>query len=234
MGDVALIVEFGTAIDRAISRRVMNLARAVRRGDWQGVVDVVPTFRSLMVCYDPLRTSRAELEDRIGSLFDHQMDMQVRSKLWRIPIIYGGEFGPDLDNVADRTGLSSDDVVERHSSIQYHVYMIGFLPGYPYLGDLTKELQLPRLEKPRLRVPRRSVAIAQQITGVYPVESPGGWHLIGRVPVPLFDLEWPRPSLLLPGDAVRFEPVSQERFRELESAATEASYEVPSEEIGAG
>jgi inhibitor of KinA len=230
-GDTALVVEFGDEIDRAMSERVLRLAEQVRNAAIAGVIETVPTFRSLMVHYDPLVTSGVRLAGDIRALARSVGSAARRRRLWRLPACYALECAPDLAAVAEGTGLRAADVVERHAGTQFHVYMIGFLPGYPYMGDLPPELRLPRRPDPRTRVPAGSIAIASSLTAVYPVESPGGWHLIGATPVRLFDPSWERPSLLAPGDALRFEPISFEQYQSIHQAVASGDYTSPSEEI---
>jgi len=231
-GDRALVVEFGDRIDRALSNEVLRLDASVRSSRLSGLVETVPTFRSLMVHYDPVATTFADLERAITSLLDCQPGPRAAATLWRVPVCYENSFAPDLGEVANRTGLAPSEVVARHSSTSYHVYMLGFLPGFPYLGDLPRELELPRRADPRLRVPAGSVSIATTLTAIYPYESPGGWHLIGATPVRLFDPARSRPALLKPGDEVQFQPIDPANFASIRKAVDSGSYEVANEPIG--
>jgi KipI family sensor histidine kinase inhibitor len=224
-GDGALTIQFGEQIDPALSARVAALDRAVRaaidQGALPGVVETMPTFRSLTVLYDPLRTRRADVLSGLLPLLALAGETATASgRLWRLPVAYGGEGGADLEDLAAATGLSRGQVIDIHAGTLYRVYMIGFLPGFPFMGDLPAPLHRPRRTEPRLRVPAGSVAVANGLTAVYPWQSPGGWHLIGRCPVPLFDPTLASPSLLAPGDQVRFEPVTPARLAELSSAIT--------------
>ena len=230
-GDRALVVEFGDRVDRALSDDVLRLDASLRSSGVPGVVETVPTFRSLMVHYDPLVTSRAELEQAIAALLDRRSGLCRDATLWRVPVCYEGEFAPDLAEVARLTELTPREVVGLHSAVRYHVYMLGFLPGFPYLGDLPPQLALPRRADPRVRVPAGSVSIATTLTAIYPYESPGGWHLIGATPIRLFDPERPRPALLAPGDIVRFEPIDPASFASIKKAADSGDYRVASEPI---
>lgn len=214
-GDTALAVEFGDGIDRAVSARVLALGERVAQAALPGVVELVPTFRSLMVHYDPLQTSHAELAPRLAALCHRLEDVRAASRHWRIPVCYDPAFGLDLREVAERTGLSTDEVVASHCGTEYHVYMIGFTPGYPYMGDLPAQLALPRRENPRTQLPAGSVAIATTMTAVYTLQSPGGWHILGRTPVPLWSRRRNPPSLLAPGDKVRFAPIAMTDFERL-------------------
>jgi inhibitor of KinA len=230
-GDRALVVEFGDHIDRGLSEEVLRLAGQLRARELLGVVETVPTFRSLMVHYDPLRTSRAELEGAIAVLIDRMPGPRAAATLWRVPVCYEDEFAPDLAEVARLTGLAPGEVVRLHSGVRYHVYMLGFLPGFPYMGDLPAALALPRRADPRVRVPAGSVSIATSLTAIYPYESPGGWHLIGTTPVRLFDIERAPPALLAPGDAVLFEPIDAAAFAAIKAAVGSREYQVAREPI---
>jgi inhibitor of KinA len=225
-GDTGLVVEFGDRVDRAVSRRVVALHTRVRAARMPGVIDTVPTFRSLLIHLDPDATSVENVHDAVIPLLESLEDEQIAPRQWSIPVCYEAAFAPDLAEVADKCGLTPSRLVEIHSANAYHVYMIGFLPGLPYMGDLAQELVLPRLVEPRLRVPPGSVAIATTLTTIYPLESPGGWHLVGRTPVKLFDIERPAPALLKPGDKVTFTPISSSKFAELEKLVEGGQYEL--------
>jgi inhibitor of KinA len=233
VGDRALTIEFGDITDRALSREVLRLDRVIRAVRPAGIVETVPTFRSLLVHYDPLATSRGDLERAIGGLLDRDERAEADARLWRIPVCYAGEFAPDLAEVARLTGLAPADVVVLHSGVRYHVYMLGFLPGFPYMGDLPPQLALPRRADPRLRVPSGSIAIATALTAIYPYESPGGWHLIGATPIRFFDPARNPPSLLAAGDAVLFEPIDEEAFAAIRRAVENGGDAVDSEPIAA-
>jgi KipI family sensor histidine kinase inhibitor len=232
-GDTALVVEFGDRVDRELSRLVLALDTRVKAAALPGVVETVPTFRSLMVHIDPRLTDVDGLEQAIRPLAAGLTAADVPGRRWFMPACYEGDYAPDIEDVAARTGLSADDVIGLHSGRDYHVYMIGFLPGYPYMGDLPDELSLPRRDNPRIEVPAGSIAIAMTMTAVYVVASPGGWHLIGRTPVRLFDKDRSPPALLQPGDKVRFEPVPEADYAAIERACADGSYEVRSEDAAA-
>ncbi|HMX12697.1 MAG TPA: 5-oxoprolinase subunit PxpB [Thauera aminoaromatica] len=226
-GDAALTIEFGSIIDPALLAEVNALDAAVLRrkqaGELPGVIETMPTFRSLTVFFDPLVTDRdavlAALQPLIAAA-EHGSTTDGRH--WRLPVCYEGEAAPDLAEVAGAIGIGEDEVVALHSGAEYLVYMIGFLPGFPFMGDLPAPLRLPRRAQPRVRVPAGSVAIATGLTAIYPWESPGGWHLLGRCPVPLFDARRTSPSLLAAGDRVRFVPVSAEECRAIEAGLASA------------
>jgi KipI family sensor histidine kinase inhibitor len=228
-GDRALIVEFGDRIDRELSSAVLRLAASIGAAAIPGIVETVPTFRSLLVHYDPVLTTRAAIERSIALLLDRAPEPRRNARLWHIPFCAEGDFAPDLAEVARLVGLTPEDVVARHSAVRYHVYMLGFLPGFPYLGDLPAELALPRRADPRLRAPAGSIAIATSLTAIYPFESPGGWHLIGTTPIRLFDLARPRPALLAAGDAVEFEPINGAAFAAIRRLVERGNYTAESE-----
>jgi inhibitor of KinA len=230
-GDSALVVELGTRIERALNDRILRLNTAVRAARIPGVVETVPTFRSLLVHYDPLLTASTAVTAAIERLLDQEHDAPRTAKLWRIPACYTAPHGPDLEEVASRTGLAATEVVRLHSETRYQVYMVGFSPGYPYMGDLPEQLTLPRRTDPRVRVPRGSIAIAAGMTAIYPIESPGGWHLIGATPLRLFDPACSQPALLAAGDEVLFEPIEAAAFEEIRAAVAEGRYRVRHETV---
>jgi len=225
-GDTALVVEFGDRVDRQLSVRVLSLARALDRTRLDGIIETVPTYRSLMIHYDPLRLSAASLITAIAKLNDGLPAHDGTGRTWRIPVCYDASIAPDLDYVASECGLTPSQVIELHSETIYHVYMIGFMPGFAYLGDIPAELVLPRRLSPRQRVPAGSLAIAATMTCVYPGESPGGWHLIGRSPVELLKRRPIPATLLAPGDQVMFAPVSLHEYQRLLEQATRGILEI--------
>ena len=230
-GDTALVVEFGDRVDRELSAWVLALAQRLNEVRLAGVVETVPTFRSLMVHYDPLVIPAVSLTARIAELMPGLRRIEHAGRLWRLPACYDARLAPDLDDVAARTGLSPTQVVERHSTVTYHVYMLGFLPGQAYMGDVPAELVLARRESPRLKIPAGSLAIAMTMTCIFPLETPCGWHLIGRSPVPLWESRPGAGALLAPGDKVIFMPVSLREYEALLSQAADGALEImPSEQ----
>lgn len=207
LGDGAILITLGNAIERELNRRVHGYANAVRDAGLATVTDVVPAYASLAVYYDASAVSADEIMRRLREVVQAQLPREPErtGALVTIAVRYDG---PDLAAVAETTGLAADEVIARHSAVEYYVYMMGFAPGFAYLGDLDPALRLPRREAPRARVPRGSVAIAGSQTAVYPHETPGGWHLIGTTDLPLFDPRRDPPALLRSGDRVRFEPVA--------------------------
>jgi inhibitor of KinA len=217
-GDTALVVEFGTVIDPALIAAVQALDRAVDAAALPGVVETVPSFRSLMIHYDPLVTSAAALTEAVAALGRSEAPPSAPGRSWLLPCCYAAEFGPDQDFVATATGLSAGEVVAAHSRTEFTVAMLGFLPGCPFLAGLGPEFDLLRRTQPRLRVPAGSVAVAQMLSVIYPAESPGGWHLVGNCPVALFDPGSEQPALLAPGDRVRFRPIDAAEHGRIRSA----------------
>ena len=224
-GDTAVVVQFGDRIDRELNDQVLRLDANVRAADLPGVREVVPTFRSLLVHYDPLCTGFQQLCDRLRTLLDTKSELTGTARLWSIPVCYEPHFAPDIAEVAERTGHTQEEVISLHGSVAYHVYMVGFLPGYPYMGDLPASLVLPRRENPRVRLPAGAVSIATNLTAIYPVESPGGWHLIGTTPVGIFDASWSPPALFAPGDSVRFTAISADDFDRLRADFSAGRYQ---------
>lgn len=218
-GDRGLVVEFGNAITLEINTRVRALALALEAARIPGLIEVIPTYRSLGIEYDPVGLSVEEAERRIRQIAG-RLDLTTLPPPRRIvvPTVYGGAYGPDLPFVAQHAGLSEADVILLHSQARYHVYMLGFTPGYTYLGGLPERLHTPRLGSPRLRVPRGSVGIGGSQTGIYPLESPGGWRIIGRTYVCLFDASREVPTPIQPGDIVQFVPISEEEYLRAERA----------------
>ncbi len=224
LGDRALVIELGSAVSAAVSARVRWFCERVLAAGLPGVRDVVPAFCSLTVHYDPLQFARAD-----GSAFDAARGAvaallaeapepaEALARLIEIPVCYGGEYGEDLEPLAREHGITPAQVVELHTASTYFVGMLGFAPGFPYLAGLDARLVTPRRSTPRPRVPRGSVAIGGEHTGVYPVDSPGGWHLIGRTPITLFDVNRDPPSLLQAGDEVRFVAIPSEDFVRIEA-----------------
>ncbi len=206
-GDQAIVVEFGSVIDPEINALVHRTAAAIDASDIDGVLEMVPTYRSLLVYYDPLQVSLPELQDQISGLAIGDDETQDEFRIVEIPTLYGGEHGPDLEFVAHNAGLAESDVIALHSGTDYLVYTMGFSPGFPYLGGLDTKLHTPRLPSPRTLIPAGSVGIAETQTGVYPVASPGGWRLIGRSPLRLFDPHTSPPTVINAGDRVRFVPL---------------------------
>lgn len=232
-GDAGLVVEFGSVIDPDVNRRAYEFAAALEAADLDGITELVPTYRSVLVHYDNLAVGHDELRAALEAILRQGTapsanDQPRAPSLFEIPVAYGGEDGPDLQAVAGHAGLSPDEVVAIHSGRDYRVYMLGFLPGFPYLGGMDERIACPRLKTPRLRVPAGSVGIAESQTGVYPMDSPGGWQLIGRTPAPLFEPAAQPPVAIVPGSFVRFVPTEPAKIAAIEKEIEEGSYRLPS------
>jgi len=212
-GESALIVEFEARIDPEINARAIACAEAIQAAGLAGVRDVVPTYRSVAVYFDPLRTDGDRLQQRLAreAAQPFRPSTAAREPVL-IPVCYGGEFGPDLAGVATFAGMAEADVVRAHADATYRVFMLGFVPGFAYLGIVDQRIAMPRHATPRVRVPAGSVGVAGVQTGVYPAETPGGWQLIGRTPVKPFDASREDPFLMKAGDAVRFYPIDRAEY----------------------
>jgi KipI family sensor histidine kinase inhibitor len=212
-GDCGLLVEYGDVIDPAVNNKVRSMAIVMEDDRPRGVIEIIPTYRSLLIIYDPamthpdrIKTALEEMETRLG-------DIHIPPpRTVEIPVCYGGDFGPDIDTVADTNQLTVAEVIKLHSQPEYPIYMVGFTPGFPFLGGLCEKLHTPRLETPRTLVPEGSVGIAKNQTGIYPIASPGGWQLIGRTPLKLFAPWRNNPFLYQAGDRLKFVSITAEKF----------------------
>ena len=210
MGDRGFLVEVGQEISADVNRRVQELMLRLQQANLPGVRELAPSYRSLLVVFDPLTIAPEKLKAAITDVAARPGGSELpQAKLITVPVFYGGDYGPDLEWVAGHLGISTEEVIRLHTETVYRVYMIGFTPGYPYMGELPAALAVPRRSTPRTRVPKGSVGMAQRQTGIYPVESPGGWQIIGWTPIELFDPKRQMPSLLEMGDGVKFEAVRQ-------------------------
>lgn len=222
LGERAATIRFGTGIDPDIHKRVRAMMSVLEEKPFPGLVEAAPAFTTVTVYYDPLRVGGGaspfdavclHLRELLSQVDDAHMEKPPRTV--EIPVRYGGGLGPDLAEVAERNGLTPQEVIRIHSEPVYTVYMIGFAPGFPYLGGMPEQIAAPRKNSPRLKVPAGSVGIAGKQTGIYPLDTPGGWQIIGRTPLNLFRTDQSPPSLLLAGDLVRFRPIPQEEYDEL-------------------
>ncbi len=225
-GDTSVVVEFGNAISTEINARIRAFKIALSQSGVQGIVETVSTYRSLSVHYRPEVIGHEELIAHMQNLLENLGNIDIPpAKVTEIPVIYGGEYGPDIDFVAEHNNKSVEDVIRIHTSQEYLIYMLGFAPGFPYLGGMSKEIATPRLTSPRVKIPAGSVGIAGEQTGAYPFDSPGGWQLIGRTPLRLYDAERPSPILLTPGDYVKFVSVSAEEYAQILADVNRGAYE---------
>ncbi|MGM0884743.1 MAG: 5-oxoprolinase subunit PxpB [Bacillota bacterium] len=227
LGDSAIIIRLGHGIDEATHRKVGALTAYLEEHPFAGMIECVPAFASAAIHYDPVAVMKScvfseSLHETIYETVCSRLQLILSAvelsgadpdrRTIEIPVCYGGEFGPDLSFVASHNGLSEEEVVAIHTSASYLVYMLGFAPGFPYLGGMSERIAAPRRQSPRTVIPQGSVGIAGGQTGVYPVATPGGWQLIGRTPLELFRPREAVPSLLRSGDSVRFKPITKEQY----------------------
>jgi inhibitor of KinA len=217
LGDRALVAHLGKEISRKTFDSIRSLSHQLSDNPPKGFVELVPAFTTLTVYYDPLVTTVSELTEQIRRQQSVEIEApEANPRIVEVPVCYGGEFGEDLELVAKHAGFSAAETIRIHASSDYIVHMIGFAPGFPYLGGMSPKIAAPRRSSPRLKVPVGSVGIAGEQTGIYPLETPGGWQIIGRTPLALFRPNEDPPTLLQAGDIVRFRSISQEEFREMQ------------------
>lgn len=215
-GDRGLLVEFGASIDPEINQKVRQIFLSLEKMPIEGVTEVIPTYRSILIFYDSFQSDPERLKKQI-------LDRENKLDKWEIPlpetigiqVAYGDDFGPDLEFVAQHNNLTPEEVIQIHTSGTYLIYMLGFTPGFPFLGGLSEKIFTPRLEKPRQLVPAGSVGIANNQTGIYPIDSPGGWQIIGKTPIKLYDPTGSPPILLKAGNYLKFTRISRKEFLEI-------------------
>ncbi len=218
-GDSSLLIEFGSEINEEINRKITTIVQLMKDQQIEGVVDMIPAFCSLLINYDPRIISFEKMQKRMQALV--KMDLKggvQRRRVFEIPVCYGGQYGPDMETITAHSGLTEKEVIEIHSSRDYLIYMLGFLPGFCYLGGLDERIHTPRLANPRVKISAGSVGIGGSQTGIYPMDSPGGWQLMGMTPVRTYDPGRKKPILVEAGDYIRFIPIEEEeylRIREL-------------------
>lgn len=226
-GERGIVIEFGKIIDASVNGLVHRTAQLLRSEMATEIIEVVPTYRSVMVYFDPLRSKRSDVLRRIEEILTTvkgSAETDSQAKVVYIPVCYGDEFGPDLNYVAQHNALSVEEVIAIHTSTPYLVYMIGFTPGFPYLGGMSERIATPRLEQPRNRIPAGSVGIAGSQTGIYPIASPGGWQLIGQTPVSVFNSKSDKPFLFEAGDYLQFVSISPEEYNKIKVDVTNGTY----------
>lgn len=214
-GEQGLVVEFGNEISSVVNVLVKRLVEVLAQAHLDGIMEIIPTYRSVMICFDPIVLTRLQLSDTIANILEQvsaKCANQIPRRVICVPVCYGGVFGSDMDFVIRRTGLSMEEIIQIHTSKPYLVYMLGFTPGFPYLGGLSKKLFVPRLSKSRAKIPEGSVGIAGEQTGFYTVQSTGEWRIIGRTPLKAFNPENTDPFLVAIGDYVQFKVVSVDDF----------------------
>lgn len=229
VGDKGLLVEFENRVAPEINDKVHSLFNEIKLEDIEGVLECIPTYRSLLINYDPMEVDFNQLKGSVSHLVRKVEEKDFDSldhRVVTLPTVYGGEFGPDLDDVCDINNLTEEEVVDIHSDRKYRVYMMGFTPGFPYLGGMSERISTPRLESPRKTIPAGSVGIGGDQTGVYPIDSPGGWRLIGRTPVDLYNPEESPPVAFKPGDIVEFDPIDEDDFKRISEKVKADEYEL--------
>lgn len=226
-GDSSLLVEFGKEISPDINRKIAATVQLMKEQHIEGVVDIIPAFCSLLINYDPRVIRYEEMKQRMQDLIKVDAKAEAgRKRVFEIPVCYGGEYGPDIANIAKNAGLSEKEVIEIHSSRDYLIYMLGFLPGFTYLGGLDERIHTPRLATPRIKINAGSVGIGGSQTGIYPLDSPGGWQLMGMTPVKTYDPEREIPILVEAGDYIRFVPVTEAEYLEIKAQVERGEYQV--------
>ncbi|WP_191561518.1 5-oxoprolinase subunit PxpB [Metabacillus idriensis] len=224
LGDNAIIIELGKKIEMNIHEHVQRVFEYFNKKSPEWVIECIPAFTTVTLFYNPLKVSKTNqhaLPYQIVSAYITESMKKLNSsnssvgRTVEIPVCYGGELGPDLNFVAEHNSLSVNEVIQIHSANEYLVYMIGFAPGFPYIGGMSEKIAAPRRKSPRLKIPAGSVGIAGTQTGIYPIETPGGWQLIGQTPVKLFQPESETPTLLKAGDTIKFKPISYEQYLEV-------------------
>lgn len=229
-GDSAVLIQLGSVISPQVNAAVHALDAGIKSANINGIVETVPAFASLLVLYDPVVIGYEEISGTLRAICENPTSVSERkSFLYTIPVCYGDEFGEDLEDVAAHAGMSADEVVRCHSERTYLIYMLGFLPGFPYLGGLDPAIVCPRLASPRQKIEAGSVGIGGEQTGVYPLASPGGWRLIGRTPVKLYDPNRAEPIFYSPGDSVKFSPIDRREYDRIAAEAEKGNY-IPEKE----
>ncbi|HBD63586.1 MAG TPA: allophanate hydrolase [Clostridiales bacterium] len=227
LGDKALVMEFGNEISKDINAKIRNVMRQLSEVEIFGIEELLPTYRSIMIMYEPLKIEYENLVSKLEMLSDTKAENgEEEIRIVEIPTLYGNEYGPDIEYVADHNHITVDEVIKIHTGTDYLVYMLGFTPGFTYLGGMSEKIATPRLPSPRTAIPAGSVGIAGSQTGMYPSETPGGWQLIGRTPVKLYDPESEPPVLLNAGDYVRYVSVNQQEYDEIQRMVKEGRYEI--------
>ncbi len=225
-GDRALTVEFGNEIDEHINARLMGLIRYLTDERIKGIEEFVPSFRAVLIHYNPAILSYSAMEKLLNKALEVPFQESARKKrIVKVPVCYDKQFGPDIDDVAKHAGISVDEVIRIHTATPYLVYMLGFQPGFPYLGGLDERIHTPRLETPRIKLEAGSVGIGGGQTGLYPMESPGGWRIIGVTPVRCYNPEREKPIPYMAGDYIKFESISKEEFDRLRDLDLAGEYE---------
>ena len=229
-GDTALCVQFGEIIDRKLCLQVVQLKERVESAAIPGVIEAVPTYRSLLVHYDPQRISQQKLCEHLTGFVENEVVAKLQPKRWQMPVCFAEEFAWDLPELADSLQFSTEELVKKVCQTELFVYMIGFTMGLLYLGDFSEFKPVSRRTNPRTRLAAGSVAVAQGMAVIYPVVSPGGWNVIGNTPAPLFDIRKTPPSPFTPGDTICFYEVEKKEHERISEAASAGTYQLRWEE----
>ena len=234
VGDRAISIDFGQVIDPTINRHIRQTIERIKELQLEGIIELVPTYCALLVEYDAMLYSYSEICNIIERTLEEGMANTTNELVTvvEVPTVYGGEFGPDLSFVASHNHLSEDEVISIHSGTDYLVYMLGFIPGFTYLGGMDSRIATPRLSSPRTLIPAGSVGIAGEQTGTYPSDSPGGWQIIGRTPVTMYDMSKAQAALLKAGDYVRYVPIDESEFHRVKALGTDYVPVIREVEVG--
>ena len=234
VGDRAISIDFGQVIDPTINRHIRQTIERIKELQLDGIIELVPTYCALLVEYDAMLYSYSEICNIIEPTLEEGMTNTTNELVTvvEVPTVYGGEFGPDLSFVASHNHLSEDEVISIHSGTDYLVYMLGFIPGFTYLGGMDSRIATPRLSSPRTLIPAGSVGIAGEQTGTYPSDSPGGWQIIGRTPVTMYDMSKAQAALLKAGDYVRYVPIDESEFHRIKALGTDYVPVIREVEVG--
>lgn len=227
-GDSALIIELGNEISPIINYNLKKITDYLDSLNHKAIKDLLPTYRSIIVYYDPMMISFDELKEMVekNCVADDSQMLSVKKEIIEVPVLYGGEYGPDIENIASHNNLTIEEVINIHTSGEYLVYMLGFTPGFPYLGGMDKRIATPRLTTPRTKIPAGSVGIAGEQTGLYPIESPGGWQLLGRTPLNFFDSVKENPFVVAAGQYIKFKAITEEEYHAIVEQVKNGTYTV--------
>lgn len=234
VGDCAISIDFGQVIDPKINRHIRQTIERIQELKLDGITELVPTYCALLIQYDAMLYSYSDICNLMEPLLEPSVtnDANDRVTVIEIPTVYGGEFGPDLGFVASHNNLTEDEVVAIHSGTDYLVYMLGFIPGFTYLGGMDPRIATPRLSSPRTLIPAGSVGIAGEQTGTYPSDSPGGWQIIGRTPVTMYDMSKEQAALLSAGDYVRYVPITEVEYNRIKALGADYAPSMYEVEVG--
>ena len=234
VGDCAISIDFGQVIDPKINRQIRQVIEQIKVLQLDGIIELVPTYCALLVQYDAMVYTYSDICRILDPILQESVTDSVieRVMIVEMPTVYGGEFGPDLSFVASHNHLSEDEVISIHSGTDYLVYMLGFIPGFTYLGGMAPRIATPRLSSPRTLIPAGSVGIAGEQTGTYPSDSPGGWQIIGRTPVTMYDMSKAQAALLNAGDYVRYVPIGESEFHRIKALGADYIPVIREVEVG--